>query len=292
MPHEFEHTLGAWATEGAKSTPSDSLRITGFQGGMKPPASVFNWFWSEVAKAIEELQEVSGSISDTLPISSGGTGATTAVQALINLGAAASKDHSVKTYTSLEQIGVTAGNETIADIVNAMDDNSILMYQINDTHNSNTYPAYTRGNAYIVATKINSDHVDFMFCVGTETSRVWTGFCGNVFGWSGWHEILTTANYADLTTTKSETTVTLSASAWADDGNGGYKQTVSVAGIKEGTTAFVDCKLSGSRVTDAQIINDWQYITYADDSTPGQLDFYCFGEAPTFNVPITVVIIK
>ena len=199
MAHEFEHTMDSWATSGVKSAPSSSLKTTGFEGGMKPPASVFNWFFDKFSKAITELQEVSGTIEDTVPITKGGTGATTATQALTNLGASASKDHKVKTYTSLSEIGASQGSETIADIVNKMPDNSILMYEIDDTYNSATYPEYTSGNAYLMATKINANHIEFMFYVGSSTSRIWTGFCGNVFGWSGWKELLTVDNVSDFT---------------------------------------------------------------------------------------------
>ena len=57
MAHTFEHTLDAWATNGTKSAPSSTLKSTGFVGGMKPPASVFNYQWDKIAKAINELQQ-------------------------------------------------------------------------------------------------------------------------------------------------------------------------------------------------------------------------------------------
>lgn len=57
MAHTFEHTLDAWATNGTKSAPSSTLKSTGFTGGMKPPASVFNYQWDKIAKAISELQQ-------------------------------------------------------------------------------------------------------------------------------------------------------------------------------------------------------------------------------------------
>lgn len=57
MAHTFEHKLDAWATNGTKSAPSSTLKSTGFVGGMKPPASVFNYQWDKIAKAITELQQ-------------------------------------------------------------------------------------------------------------------------------------------------------------------------------------------------------------------------------------------
>lgn len=57
MAHTFEHTLDEWAKNGTKSAPSSTLKSTGFVGGMKPPASVFNYQWDKIAKAISELQQ-------------------------------------------------------------------------------------------------------------------------------------------------------------------------------------------------------------------------------------------
>lgn len=50
----FNNTIPDWENEG--TAPSENLRTTGFQGGYKPPASVFNYFWSKVTKAITEIQ--------------------------------------------------------------------------------------------------------------------------------------------------------------------------------------------------------------------------------------------
>lgn len=50
----FNHTLFNWNNNGTE--PSENLKANGFAGGYKPPASVFNYFWSKVTKAITELQ--------------------------------------------------------------------------------------------------------------------------------------------------------------------------------------------------------------------------------------------
>lgn len=52
---EFKNTLPEWKNEGME--PSDELKTKGFQDGYKPPAGIFNWFWSLVTKAIKEIQE-------------------------------------------------------------------------------------------------------------------------------------------------------------------------------------------------------------------------------------------
>lgn len=58
----FEYTFAEWAPNGVKSAPSESLRDTGFVGGMKPPASVFNYQWYKTGKAITELQEAEAAV--------------------------------------------------------------------------------------------------------------------------------------------------------------------------------------------------------------------------------------
>lgn len=52
---EFQNKMFTWKNEGAE--PSEELKQNGFQGGYKPPATVFNNFWAKTSKAITELQE-------------------------------------------------------------------------------------------------------------------------------------------------------------------------------------------------------------------------------------------
>lgn len=55
----YNNQLPDWKNEGVE--PSDSLKENGFAVKQKPPANVFNWFWSLVIKAIKELQTKFGS---------------------------------------------------------------------------------------------------------------------------------------------------------------------------------------------------------------------------------------
>lgn len=71
---EFNNQMFEWQNEGTE--PSTDLKTNGFQGGYKPPADVFNNFWSKTTKAITELQTNLADVEDgannyTLPI--GGT---------------------------------------------------------------------------------------------------------------------------------------------------------------------------------------------------------------------------
>lgn len=57
MAHNYQYLFDAWAASGAKTAPSTALKTQGFVGGMKPPASVFNYQWDKIGKAITELQQ-------------------------------------------------------------------------------------------------------------------------------------------------------------------------------------------------------------------------------------------
>lgn len=58
----FNYTFAEWAPSGVKSAPSEALQETGFAGGMKPPASVFNYQWDKTGKAITELQNAEAAV--------------------------------------------------------------------------------------------------------------------------------------------------------------------------------------------------------------------------------------
>ncbi len=58
---DFNNQFPEWKEEGVE--PSTDLLSSGFQGGYKPPATVFNWFWSKVMKAITEIQTKMNSLT-------------------------------------------------------------------------------------------------------------------------------------------------------------------------------------------------------------------------------------
>ncbi len=66
---DFENQFPEWENQGTE--PSTNLKNTGFQGGYKPPASVFNWFWSKVMKAVTELQTKLTEVDGKIPTSGG-----------------------------------------------------------------------------------------------------------------------------------------------------------------------------------------------------------------------------
>lgn len=61
---KFINTLPEWKNEGA--APQEELLESGFQAGYKPPAAIFNWFWSLAARCITELQNNLKAHSETL----------------------------------------------------------------------------------------------------------------------------------------------------------------------------------------------------------------------------------
>ena len=58
----FNHIIPEWKNTGTE--PSDSLKNSGFAGGMRPPAAVFNWFWAKARNAITELQTKLSTVDD------------------------------------------------------------------------------------------------------------------------------------------------------------------------------------------------------------------------------------
>lgn len=51
---DFENKVPEWKNAGAE--PDEELKTKGFTAGYKPPANLFNWFYSLISKAITELQ--------------------------------------------------------------------------------------------------------------------------------------------------------------------------------------------------------------------------------------------
>lgn len=60
---DFEKKVPEWNAEG--SEPSESLKTSGFQGGYKPPAPIFNWFWHSVSACLKEIREKLSNVDNT-----------------------------------------------------------------------------------------------------------------------------------------------------------------------------------------------------------------------------------
>lgn len=102
-------------------------------------------------------------------------------------------------YTSLEQIGITVGSETMEAIALALPNNAILETSCGDSNNG-----VTDGTGFPVASgsvlrygilrvsRIESyDRVSFEFLIKETSSRLFVGFYSSADGWSGWKKVYT-----------------------------------------------------------------------------------------------------
>lgn len=102
-------------------------------------------------------------------------------------------------YTSLEQIGVTVGSETMEAIALALPNNAVLEVSCGASNNGVTdgtgFPVIS-GSALrygiLRVSRIESyDMVSFEFRVKETASRIFVGFYSSTYGWSGWKKVYT-----------------------------------------------------------------------------------------------------
>lgn len=91
----------------------------------------------------------------------------------------------VKTYSSLEQIGIPIGGETVLSIVQKLPDNSELLIPISSGNNKSAFP-HTSGNLLVEHTKSNCGKARFWTII-SDKPRIWRGVVHNGV-WSGWVE--------------------------------------------------------------------------------------------------------
>lgn len=93
-------------------------------------------------------------------------------------------NYGIKTYTSLEQIGLTTGSETLIGIATNLPDNSILTLTITTEYNITEYP-YKYG--ILVVQKLNNYRVGFTFFQDNGTAE-WINYYNaggpDVKGWA------------------------------------------------------------------------------------------------------------
>ena len=95
------------------------------------------------------------------------------------------KNHHIKTYTDIAQLGLQAGSETIDSIVLAMPDNSRLFGAVGSANNNNVYPV-TYG--MLDVNKIDK-YRTMVFFYQKGTGSVWRGAYDAAVTdspWSGW----------------------------------------------------------------------------------------------------------
>lgn len=87
-----------------------------------------------------------------------------------------------KTYTEPSQIGITLGNETIESISTALPNESILMYGVGSSTNTEIYPFRL---CTIIVYKINVSRVVWT-AIDKSTGKNATGNWSNDLGFTGW----------------------------------------------------------------------------------------------------------
>lgn len=102
----------------------------------------------------------------------------------------------LKTYTSIEQLGLTNGSETIEDIANSMEGFTRLIAFI-ERPNISIYPHY---NGTLIVEKLNPYRVHFKFCID-ELPVVYVGTYHAISGFSGWKRLCATS-VADVPSTQ------------------------------------------------------------------------------------------
>ena len=88
------------------------------------------------------------------------------------------------TYSSLADLGITAGSETIANIASKMADNSMLVYQT-DSANADIYP---HTSLVVTVKRVNANRVEFL-ATRVNGSQIWFGNYHENSGWTGWKQI-------------------------------------------------------------------------------------------------------
>lgn len=115
-----------------------------------------------------------------------------------DVGAASSADHLVKTYTSLAQVGLSVGSETIESIAAALPTWGELRLTVGSAYNTSIYPV-SYGSLKIAKYGSDSSRVIFEF-VQKSTNRAWFGVYDStaVTPWSGWVETANPAGFFSL----------------------------------------------------------------------------------------------
>ena len=185
----FNYSLGGFNIPKENTVNPTFKHSDGFKAGYQLPAPHYNWIVDQTSRSIAELQDcfknmVGGKFEkgNFIPIESGGTGATNDKDARNKLKV------NLKTYISLDQIGITRGTETIEEIVSKLPDKSELICNINELANQSIYPS-----EYGVLKVLKCDESRTLFnfyqkgknvhYLGTYTS---TNINDDKPAWSGW----------------------------------------------------------------------------------------------------------
>ena len=97
--------------------------------------------------------------------------------------------------------------------------------------------------------------------------------------------------WSEVTSTKG-VSATLVASEWEAslEYDGALINTISVSGVTTSNQVIVDCALTSSdKDANIAILQGWGCVNDCKQSS-GTLSFYCYGDIPTVNIPLSVVV--
>lgn len=199
--------------------------------------------------------------------------------------------HNLATYTSLDQIGLTVGSETISAIVTNLPESSKLLVAVDSTYNTSEYPN-SKGNLLMECTCSCCGRARFLAVVD-GTPKIWKG----VFEegeWLGWIEDLNTQNLPtpEQVGALSRTSLykaTLLSSGWSSSAP--YTQTVSVSGIEETDKPIISCG-EPSTLSSANFKSLNKAYSCVDRvvTSDGSITAYCYTKCPTVDIPLFIKI--
>lgn len=184
----------------------------------------------------------------------------------------------IKTYTSLDQIGLTEGSETIESIASKLPTYSILSYVVGSNSNLAQYPNSNYG--LLVVNKTVPSRIVFTFTNSQGTQHEGHfAITSNGNTWTGWQQIATTIVY---------TAEVVSGGAIGDDGY--YYRNVAIDGIRSTDTPIVDILTGDDNDANVQYAECLSKIVRVQ-SAGGKLVLY-YKEKPQYNFPIQVKVVR
>lgn len=182
----------------------------------------------------------------------------------------------IKSYKTLEELGLTESTATTNSIMQAMTSNTMAVLEVNVNWTAATEipDKYT---TMILFKKFNGRTVGILISVASQ--HMWFGsqHSGGSFG--GWVEPSTTESYS----------ATLKASDWSS----GTKSTqyISVDGILNSDEPFVDVNILNVSNASAAL-EAWGHVGSLTVSGDGVLLATCYNGAPTIDIPIRIKVVR